>query len=222
LQGFEHEVRGHGAADPPADDTSGKHIDDEGYVKPALPGRHIREVRHPELVRPVGLELPIDPILRAGRRAVRHGGAYCLAPTRALQPQATHEPLHGTACYGNAFAVHLPPDLIGTVHLKVGLPDPLNVRNQPVIALGPRAAQFRVALPGGMAPVGGWGNLQHVADRLDPMGIPVLVDVGVYDFSLRSSSACAKKALAVRSISLARRNSLFSRSKSLMRCTSAV
>ncbi len=50
----------------------------------------------------------------------------------------------------------------------------------------------------------------------------MLVDVGVYDFSLRSSSACAKKALAVRRISLARRNSLFSRSSSLMRCASAV
>jgi hypothetical protein len=55
------------------------------------------------------------------------------------------EPLHATACHGNIFAVHLLPDPIGTVHLEVGLSDPLNVRNQALIALGPGAAQFRVA-----------------------------------------------------------------------------
>src|SRR5690606_31411649 len=60
-------------------------------------------------------------------------------------------------------------------------------------------------------------------DWLDPVDLPVLVDVGVYDFSLRSSSACAKKALAVRRISLARRSSRFSRSSSLIRsCSLAV
>jgi hypothetical protein len=73
-----------------------------------------------------------------------------------------------------------------------------------------------------MAPVSRRGDLQHFADRLDPVGIPVLVDVGVQDFSLRSSSAWAKKALAVRRMSLARRSSLTSRSSSLMRCASAV
>src|SRR5690554_7359670 len=73
-----------------------------------------------------------------------------------------------------------------------------------------------------MTPVGRRGNLQYFADWLDPVGIPVLINVGVYDLSLRSSSAWAKKALAVRRMSLARRNSLFSRSSSFKRCDSAV
>lgn len=88
----------------------------------------------------------------------------------------------------------------------------LNVTNQLLIALGPGAAQIGIAPPGRMPTVCRWGNLQTFADRLDPISITVLIDVGSYDSSLRSSSACAKKALAVRRISLARRSSLFSRS----------
>lgn len=73
-----------------------------------------------------------------------------------------------------------------------------------------------------MTPVRRRGNLQYFADWLDPVGIPVLINVDVYDFGLQSSSAWAKKALAVRRVSLARRNSLFSRSRSFTRCASAV
>lgn len=38
LQRIEHEVRGHRAAHAPADDITGKHVDDEGDIHPALPG----------------------------------------------------------------------------------------------------------------------------------------------------------------------------------------
>jgi hypothetical protein len=40
------------------------------------------------------------------------------------------------------------------------------------------------------------GDLQDLADRLDPKGITVLVDERHQDFSRRSSSAWAKNALA--------------------------
>src|ERR687898_3271689 len=61
--------------------------------------------------------------------------------------------------------------------------------------------------------VGGRGDLQHLADRLDPEPPPVPVDVGDHFLRWRSSSA-PKKAAAVFKISLARRSSLFSRSSS--------
>src|SRR3546814_6253392 len=64
--------------------------------------------------------------------------------------------------------------------------------------------------------------LQYLADRLDPVQVPVLIDIGVYFFSSRSSAAWAKKALAVFRISLARRNSRFSLSNALMRSRSSV
>src|SRR5690625_20044 len=74
-----------------------------------------------------------------------------------------------------------------------------------------------------MFPVIRWGNLQSPANWLDPVQVTVLIDISVYYFRRRSSSAWAKKALAVFKISLARRNSLTSRSRSLIRfCSSLV
>ena len=55
---------------------------------------------------------------------------------------------------------------------------------------------------------------EHPADRLDPETVPVGVDVGDDQRSLRSSSAAAKNADAVLRISFARRSSAFSRSSS--------
>src|SRR3546814_5171566 len=64
--------------------------------------------------------------------------------------------------------------------------------------------------------------LQYLADRLDPVQIPVLIEIGVYFFSSRSSAAWAKKALADFRISLARRNSRFSFFNALRRSRSSV
>jgi hypothetical protein len=68
-----------------------------------------------------------------------------------------------------------------------------------------------------MPPISRRGNLQDLADRLDPMGIAMLVDEIPQDLSRRSSSAWAKNALASFRISLARRSSLTSRSSSFTR-----
>src|SRR5450759_4085947 len=81
-------------------------------------------------------------------------------------------------------------------------------------------------LPGGRRPplrgvVGRWGDLQHPADRLDPVGSLVVVDVRDHRGERRSSSA-PKKTAALLRISLARRNSRLSRSNSFMRARSAV
>ena len=88
------------------------------------------------------------------------------------------------------------PDLVGTIDLHIGLPDALDMGSQDDIALSPFAAQCRVALSRGMAAVTRRGNLQNLANRLDPERIPVLIDEVLQDLSLRSSSAWAKKALA--------------------------
>src|SRR5690625_5706790 len=66
-----------------------------------------------------------------------------------------------------------------------------------------------------MCVVGGRGDphavlIEHSENRLDPEPVAVGVHVLHYDPSLRSSSAEAKKAEAVRRISFARRNWAFS------------
>lgn len=44
------------------------------------------------------------------------------------------------------FTVHLAPDFVGTVHLHISLPDPLDLRHQVIVTLGADAAQSRIAL----------------------------------------------------------------------------
>jgi len=63
-----------------------------------------------------------------------------------------------------------------------------------------------------MPPIRRRGDLQLLADRLDPVHLPVLVNIGVHFFNSRICAAWAKKALADFKISLARRSSLTSRS----------
>src|SRR6185312_9836749 len=71
-------------------------------------------------------------------------------------------------------------------------------------------------------PIARRGNPQDLADRLDPEGVAMLIYKGLQDFRRRSSSAWAKNALASFRISLARRNSLTSRSSALRRSRSGV
>src|SRR5690606_19722025 len=63
---------------------------------------------------------------------------------------------------------------------------------------------------------------QNSAHRLDSVDALVVVDERHHHFGRRSSSACAKYAEAFRRISSARRSSLSSRSRSLIRALSSV
>ena len=47
----------------------------------------------------------------------------------------------------------------------------------------------RIAPLGHMVVVGRWGDRQHTADRLDPVGLPVILDEGDHGLNRRSSSA---------------------------------
>jgi hypothetical protein len=62
----------------------------------------------------------------------------------------------------------LTPDFVSTVNLHVGLPNALDLRRQSVVALGSCTASVRLALKRRIPSIPGWGNLQNLADRLDP------------------------------------------------------
>ena len=49
LQGIQNKVCMHGTAHAPAHDATRVHVDHEGDVQPALPGRDIGEIRDPQL-----------------------------------------------------------------------------------------------------------------------------------------------------------------------------
>jgi len=180
LQRVEHEVGVHRGADPPADDVAGEHVDDEGDVDEVLPGRDLGEVRHPQPVRPIHLELPVHPVQRARRLGIGHGSAHRLASTRTAQPREPHQPLDGAARNHQALAVQLALDLVGVVNLQVLVVHALHLRQQLGITPGSRRQQRRVAPARRVSPVRRRGDLQRCADRLDPQASAVLVDEGVH------------------------------------------
>ncbi|MNX85066.1 hypothetical protein D3C86_1168920 [compost metagenome] len=189
LQGIEHEIGVHGTADPPTNDAPGEHVDDEGHVQPALPGRDVGEIGNPKLIGSVGLELSIDAIKRTRRSRIACGRAHHLAADDTAQPSAAHEPLDGATGHRNAITVQLLPDLVGAIDLHVGLPDALDMRDQNIVTPGSGTAQGGIAPLRRVTPIARRGDPQHLADRLDPEAVAVLVDEGSHHFNRRSSSA---------------------------------
>jgi hypothetical protein len=106
----------------------------------------------------------------------RYSRAHDLAPPDALQAKAAHEPPDSTAGHSNSLTIHLSPDLVGTVNGTVGRPDSLNFWHQDLVTLLTGAASLRITPLGCMATITGWGDLQHLADRLDPIPVAVLID----------------------------------------------
>ena len=58
------------ARHPPADDAAREDVDDERHVDEPRPGRHVGQVRHPQLVRPRRRELALHADRPAGRRGL--------------------------------------------------------------------------------------------------------------------------------------------------------
>src|SRR5690606_28564920 len=119
-----------------------------------LAGRTVGEIRYPEPVRTVRLELASDQILRASRCAIGHRRANPLATTHPFNAQVAHQAFDRTSCHANALAIHLLPDLPSTVDTKVLLPDSIDLGAQLFVLLGSLTTQLWLPTPGGVAPVG--------------------------------------------------------------------
>jgi hypothetical protein len=202
-----------GARHRPADDPAGEAVDDEGDVG---------EVRRPERVATRGAEPAVHVVERAGGRRVGDGCPHGLAADSGLQAEPAHQPRHGAAGHGVAFTPELPLDLAHAVDAEARVEHARDFGQQRRVATRPGRGTGRVAPPGGMGVMGGWGDRQHLADRLDPIRPAVIVDEGDHGLDRRSSSARAEYADALRRISLAWRSSRFSRSNALMRSRSSV
>src|SRR5690606_31097440 len=70
LQGVQGEVTLQRAGHPPADDPARVHIDHERHVDEAAPGCDVRQVRDPQLVRPLSREVAFDQVQRPRRSAI--------------------------------------------------------------------------------------------------------------------------------------------------------
>src|SRR3954469_9813239 len=217
LKRVEHEAGVRRPAHPPADDATGISIDHEGHVDEAGPGRDVGEGGDPEHVRARGLKLPIDAIERARRGLIADRGPHRLAPHGPLQAHGPHQPRHRAARHPDPLSAELSPDLADAVDAEVRLIHAPDLDHQCCIPPGSRGQPLRISPPGGMGVIRRRGDRQHPADRLDPVDGAMLVNEGDHGLDRRSSSAIAKYALALRRISLAWRNSRFSRSSARMR-----
>jgi hypothetical protein len=191
VQGIEHEARGHRCRDAPAHDLAREDIDDKGHIDHSHPGRHIGEVRHPELIGGICGELPVDLVVRAGLRRIGDRGLF-LAARNPLQSMLSHEPFHGTARDIVRLSAKLMPDLarpVAALALVVAALDLLEVLR---IALGAIRGQVWVAGDRSMRIVGRRGDRQNTADRLDPEDLTMLFNEGDHLRNGRSSSAIAK------------------------------
>src|SRR5262249_11875984 len=139
-----------------------------------------------------------------------------------FEPHVAHQALHRTARHAMPFTTQLLPDLPRPVDLLVVVPDTLDGRPQLGVAPRPRRLRRGIRLLRLAQELHRWRDRQHRADRLGSVEISVLVDEGQHHFGRRSSSAWAKNAAAFFKISLARRNSKFSRSSAFSRVRSSV
>ena len=197
----------------PAHDPPRAHVDHERHAHEAAPRGHVGEIGHPALIGTVGPERPLDRNLRAGGGCVRGRRDRTLTPDHLLQTVLLHQPLHRTAGRLDPLPPQLVPDLARPVDAVVLRVDASDRRAQHLVMLGPRRATRGIRLTPPTAITPRRGDLQHRADRLDPVGAPVRVDERVHQgvgyFVKRSSSrrgypAAAKNTLVLRRISFAR------------------
>lgn len=177
LERVEHERRRHPRRGPPADDPAGEHVDDEGHVHHARPGRDVREVGNPQPVRVGRPELSFHMVIRS-RRAIGRSRFELAAPHRSLPALPAEQPLDRAPGHIDAFAAQVKTHFAGPEpgdHRVLGPLGDHDVHQVPVADLSPRHATAPVLVVGtrgDLAPVLG----QHGADRLDPEPFPVGVD----------------------------------------------
>jgi hypothetical protein len=161
-------------------------------------------------------ELPVHLVQRAWRLLVSDRRPVRLASDNALNAHLLHQPSHRAPGDVEAFAAHLVPDLACAVDAPVVFEDTPDLGSQRLIPARALGKPRGVGALGQKIIVGGRGDRQDVADRLDPVRITMRVDERHHHFGRRSSSAIAKYADALRRISLAWRSSRFSRSNAFI------
>src|SRR5207247_9697478 len=67
-------------------------VEDDGEIQEPGPRRDVRDISHPEVIRPGRGKVAGDEIRRRRHRPVAKRGARALAPTDAVDAERAHEP----------------------------------------------------------------------------------------------------------------------------------
>ena len=179
-------------ADPPADDAPGIGVDDEGDVGEARPGGDVGEVRQPQPVGRWRMKLAVHMVQRTRGGLVADGRTRGLATDHPLEAHLAHQPLHGATRDSEPFPQQLTPDLAHAVDGEVVREDAGDLGLQLQVALGSSRQLAGIAPLRHVLAIGRRGDRQHLADRLDPVGLAVIIDEGDHRLNRRSSFAWAK------------------------------
>jgi len=155
-----------------------------------MPGADVGEVGHPESVRCGRTEVPVDQVGRTLTDIRRDRRPPGLASDRSHQFEFSHQASHTVAADLDALAAELAPDLLGAVDIEVLPVHPSDLDLELLVAQLARRRWSR-----DRRVISRRGDLQRLADRLDPEAVPVFVDELHY-FGSRGSSSRAKKAEA--------------------------
>ena len=154
----------------------------------------MRDVGNPELVRPLRDKLAIYQVSRTSQGIVANS-----CPTLATPWSRLVFPVDSSGaprCNGplQSFRDSSGAKLSRTVDPKVIFPDSLDINLELLILLSPFRQPVRISLTRLLFVIGRRGDRQLLADWLDSIFSPMLVDKRDQYFGRRSSSAWAKKA----------------------------
>ena len=155
----------------PTDATAREEIENDGEVKPALVGTHLRDVGSPDAVGCWGLEVSIEEVGSCGEILVLGGGEAESLGGPAPQALQTHEPGDTMATDTMSVLAKSVVDPRRAVCASVLAVDETNALDQSSIGL--LAITRRSTQPGVEATT---GDLEHHAHLAYPEGLPVFLD----------------------------------------------
>ena len=138
------------------------------------------------------MELSVHVIQRTESRLVADRCPQRLAPDRPPKAHIPHQPRHRAASGADALPPQLTPNLTHAIETKVLLEHAPDLDLQIGVSADPVGQTGRIGSPGGMGAISRRGDRQNPADRLDPVGLTMIVDERNHGLNRRSSSAWAK------------------------------
>jgi len=130
LQRVEYEIGPHRCLRASADDATREHVDHERDVHKAAPRGDVCEVRDPQLIRTLGVKVPLHQVLRELRRGVGDRRAMSLPAHEAAQALGDHESGDGAARYRLSIPQQLLSHFTHAVHAAIPLPHALDLLAQ--------------------------------------------------------------------------------------------
>src|SRR3990172_3009627 len=144
----------------PSHDSPAEGVQDHGQVQEAFPRGNVRDVGHPELVRPLRPELSLNQVGSRTSLGIAHRRAWCSPAMDALETRLTHQTAHSLATHSDSLGLELrmnPRYPVGPSGTDMDLP---YLRHQNNIAQRPSRP---LTLSPRVVPAG--GDLQHSAHR---------------------------------------------------------